>query len=96
MDHMALLVGLLAWVVALGVSLVTALVSAIRVPGYVWKSTRHSKSVTIVGILLAGGIGGLYYWLVVRDPVHEALRHTVPPERPPKPIRPDPWADDAW
>jgi hypothetical protein len=92
MEHVVIFV-VFGLIVALWVSLISALVSAIRLPGYAWTTTRHSKRGTIVGVLLTGGVGGLYYWLIVRGAVRDALRSTPPPERPPKP---DAWADDDW
>jgi hypothetical protein len=75
-------------------AMVSALVSALRVPGYVWKGAHRSKAGNVVLVALTGGIGGTYYWLRVRPQLADARQATPAPPRPP---RPDPWADGgAW
>jgi hypothetical protein len=67
-------------VVALSSIGIWALISAARMPGYAWQRAERSKAGTIFGILLTGGIGGVYYWLSIRGPV-KAARDYTPPRR---------------
>lgn len=59
--YLFLLVPLVIWGAA-----ISALVSAARVPESRWHVAGESRAMTMVGILLTGGLGGLYYWTVVR------------------------------
>jgi hypothetical protein len=75
-------------------SLLTALVDALRWPSRAYTWAARSKAGTVIGIVLTGGVGGLYYWAFVRRDVKQgASEAPTPPELP----KPDLWADDdAW
>lgn len=86
----AVLVFVCVLVISLWGSAISALVSAVRLPGYAWQSAKRSKNGTVLGILLTGGIGGAYYWLSIRQSVKEA-QNRIPP-----PPKRDPWTNDGW
>jgi hypothetical protein len=76
----AVLIFVRVLVVALWGIGISALISAARMPGYAWQRAKRSKAGTVFGILLTGGIGGVYYWLSIRGPV-KAARDYIPPRR---------------
>ena len=63
-----LIIGLL---LGLWVSLVTAVVSAVRVPERRWREAGRGKFPTTVLVVLTGGVGGLFYWLRIRPQLRE-------------------------
>ena len=81
---------LLVLIAAMGVSAISALVNAARLPDYAWRAAGRSKTGTIFGILVSGGVGGLYYWLSIHRLVVDAR------SRSPTPPKSDPWSDDEW
>jgi hypothetical protein len=83
-------VAVILFVVAMAVCGISALVSVMRLPDYAFKAAGRSKSGTVVGILLSGGLGGLYYWFSIHRTVTDARKHTPPPPRV------DPWSDTKW
>ncbi|NNE12074.1 MAG: hypothetical protein HKN41_07490 [Ilumatobacter sp.] len=85
-----LLVALLAFVVGLWTVGLAAFISAARLPSHAWRAAKRSKGGTLIGIALAGGFGGAYYWLSIRPAVVDAQQHSsAPPKR-------DPWSNDGW
>jgi hypothetical protein len=76
-------------VVLMWVSAASAVVSAARLPEYAWRAAGRSKQGTILGIIVTGGFGGLYYWFFIRRLVRDARRGTAAPPKP------DPWSTDG-
>jgi hypothetical protein len=70
---------------ALGVVLLflpLGLASAIRQPDEAYREVGRTRAGTILGIVVAGGFGGLYYWLRIR-PALRSFAQRQPP-RPPR------------
>lgn len=61
---------------------VSALVSAARIPPYVYEHDERGKPGTLLCLLLTGGVGGAYYWLSVRPSLREAEAELAPRPRP--------------
>lgn len=57
---------ILAFLAALPVAAVSSLIDVVRRPAHVFDDAGMSKPMTVVGLLLSGGVGGIYYWLVMR------------------------------
>jgi hypothetical protein len=57
---------ILAVLAALPIAALTAIVDVMRHPVHLFDRAGTSKPFTVVGVLLSGGVGGIYYWLVVR------------------------------
>jgi hypothetical protein len=52
----------------------SSLVSAARTPERLYEAVGRTKTGTVLCILLACGVGGLYYWLRVRPELRDAAR----------------------
>jgi hypothetical protein len=89
MDAVVVIV-LLVLVAAMWVSAISALVSAARLPDLAWRAARRSKTGTILGIIVTGGVGGLYYWMSIHRVVADGRTRTPPPPKS------DPWSDEGW
>jgi hypothetical protein len=80
-------------VVAIVVGVVVMWVSAVsaaRLPEHAWKIARRSKRGTLLGIVITGGFGGLYYWLAIRREVRAAVGQPPPPDAAVS------WSDSDW
>jgi hypothetical protein len=63
------LLGVVVLVAVLGllVALVTAFVHAlVGVPDAAWQAAGRNRATTIALIVVTGGVGGVYYWMVIR------------------------------
>lgn len=60
------IVVVLALLAVFPVAALSALVDAMRRPPELFDQAGLSKTMTVAGVLLSGGVGGIYYWLVVR------------------------------
>ncbi len=79
-----------ALLVSLWSTAIAALISAVRLPDYAWRSAKRSKTGTVLGIALTGGFGGAYYWLAIHEPV-KAAHDRIPP-----PPKRDAWSKGDW
>src|SRR2546421_12376458 len=96
MEGVIILVVLLGlWGVA-----IAALVSAARLPADAWHAARRSRGGTILGVLLSGGLGGIYYFASIRGPVRGYIERLPAPPREPRGSHrryrkgDDPWMED--
>jgi hypothetical protein len=85
-----LILAIVVLVVVMWVSAASAVVSAVRLPEYAWRAAGRSKQGTILGIIVSGGLGGLYYWLSIHRLVKDARQSNVPPRKS------DPRSKDGW
>lgn len=70
---------MLGLLVVLFLALVTGFIDAARQPADAFQGAQTSEGLTLIGILLSGGVGGLYWWFVVRRRVIEAkLQEPLP------------------
>ncbi len=76
MDTLVVVV-LLAFVVAMWVSVASSLVSIARMPQIRWHKAGRSKALTFVLVLITGGFGGILYWVRIRPDV--LTERTLPP-----------------
>lgn len=70
MDRLLIIAALLA----LPAAVIAAFVDAARRPLWAFEDARRSKGLTVLGILITGGVGAVYYWLYLRRVIVRAQR----------------------
>lgn len=78
---MAFVVALAVWVVAIWTLFVLALVHVGRTPSAAFRAIGRSKLGTVLGLLLTGGVGSVYYFARIRGPVTKSAGE-LPPATP--------------